>query len=138
MFSPSLPMAGRHALLDGPVGSFSHASVARLAGLVDLGEHVLMSCWKSSVRATKSDSQFTSTRMPCRWSADTRWPISPSLVARPAFFAALASPLLRKNGRGLLEVAVGLLERGLAVHHPRARLVAELLHVCCADRHGTS
>ncbi len=47
-------------------------------------------------------------------------PIRPSLVERPDFFAACASPRLRRIGRGLLEVAVGLLKRGLALHHARA------------------
>ena len=55
-----------------------------------------MSARKSSVRATKSDSQFTSTRIPIERSADSRLPINPSLVERPAFFAALASPFLRR------------------------------------------
>ncbi len=31
-----------------------------------------ISFWKSSVRATKSDSQLTSTSVPLVWSADTR------------------------------------------------------------------
>ena len=34
---------------------------------------------------------------------------------------------------GLLHVAVGLLERGLAVHHPGARALAQLLHVLRRD-----
>ncbi len=55
-----------------------------------------MSSWKSGVRATKSDSQLTSTSVPEEWSAATRWAMSPSLVARPAFLAADASPRLRR------------------------------------------
>ena len=55
-----------------------------------------MSCWKSSVRATKSDSQFTSTRTPDERSAARRLAIRPSLVARPAFLAAVARPRLRR------------------------------------------
>ena len=50
----------------------------------------------------------------------------PSLVDRPAFFAACASPRLRRMVVGLLEVAVGFLEGGLALHHAGAGPVAEL------------
>jgi len=40
---------------------------------------------------------------------------------------------LPQNRIRFLEVAVGLSECGLALHHARARLVAELLDVCCSD-----
>ena len=56
-----------------------------------------------------------------------------SLVAS-RFLAALASPFFRRMVVASSEVAVGLLESHLAVHHARAGLVAEFLHVCCADR----
>ena len=46
---------------------------------------------------------------------------------RPAFFAALAEAALAQNRVRLLEVAVRLRQGVLALHHPRARLVAELL-----------
>jgi len=55
-----------------------------------------MSRWKSGVRATKSDSQFTSTSTPLERSADSRLPMSPSLVVRPAFLATEARPRLRR------------------------------------------
>jgi hypothetical protein len=51
--------------------------------------------WKSSVRATKSVSQFSSTiapRPPCVSAATT-----PSLVDLPARFSALAIPFLRRK-----------------------------------------
>ena len=43
--------------------------------------------------------------------------------------AALAWPLTRRISIGLVEVAVGLGQRLLAVHHPGAGGVAELLHI---------
>src|SRR5712691_9004911 len=42
---------------------------------------------------------------------------------------------LAENGIRVLEVAVGFGERGLAFHHSCAGLVAELLDVCCRNRH---
>jgi len=50
-------------------------------------------------------------------------------MARPAFLAALARPALAQDEVRVLEVAVSLGQRGLAFHHARARLVAELLHI---------
>ena len=47
--------------------------------------------------------------------------------------ALLAQQLLRR-----LEVAAGLLERALAVHHPRAGLLAELLDEAGGDRRRSS
>ena len=41
---------------------------------------------------------------------------------------------LAQQRAGALEIAVRLLERALAIHHPRARRVAELLDEGCADR----
>ena len=85
------------------------------------------------MRATKSDSQFTSTSDAGGMVGGRRGvPISPSLAARPAFFAALARPRLRRIGVGFLEVAVRLREGGLALHHARAGLVAQLLHIWSA------
>ena len=43
-------------------------------------------------------------------------------------------PALAEERPGGLEVATGLLQRALAVHHPRAGLVAELLDLVGADR----
>ena len=54
-------------------------------------------------------------------------PIRPSLVDRPDFLAACASPRLRRMVVGFLEVAVGLLQRRLALHHAGAGAVAEVL-----------
>ena len=54
-------------------------------------------CWNSSVRATKSDSQLTSTRTPIFPPAWIYEPTTPSDVVRPAFFAADAKPRLRST-----------------------------------------
>ena len=54
------------------------------------------SCWKSSVRATKSVSQLTSTStpiLPPGWMYDAT---TPSRASRCAFLAASASPFLRR------------------------------------------
>jgi hypothetical protein len=45
----------------------------------------------------------------------------------------LRETLLAQPIDGLLDVAAGLVERRLAVHHARAGLVAELLHQGCGD-----
>src|SRR5919198_1117244 len=47
--------------------------------------------------------------------------------------AGLGHALLAQEALCGLEVAACLLERALAVHHPRAGLVAELLHELCGD-----
>ena len=47
----------------------------------------------------------------------------------PGLLGGARQAALPQNEVGLLEVAVGLGERGLAFHHARAGLVAELLHV---------
>src|SRR3970282_2654809 len=46
--------------------------------------------------------------------------------------------LLAKQRPGGFEISAGLLERALAVHHPRAGLVAELLDERGADRDAHS
>ena len=89
--------------------------------------------WKSSVRATKSDSQLSSTStpiLPPMWMYE---PIRPSLVERPDFLRGLREPALAQDGRGLLDVAVGLLQRGLALHHAGAGAVAERLDQGCGN-----
>src|SRR6185436_17711718 len=96
MFSPSLAMSGVRRFAIGPFGSFSHASVAESPALAMSASTSFISCWKSGVRATKSDSQLTSARIPEEPSAATVLAISPSLAIRPAFFAALARPRLRR------------------------------------------
>lgn len=96
MFSPSLAMPAATSFCTGPVGSVSHASVAPAPAFSISSRTFFTSCWKSSVRATKSDSQLTSTSVPAEASAERLRPMSPSLVARPAFFAALARPRFRR------------------------------------------
>src|SRR5262245_3055636 len=51
--------------------------------------------WNSGWRATKSVSQFTSTRSAARPSPELAVAIVPSAAMRPAFLSALASPALR-------------------------------------------
>ena len=55
-------------------------------------------------------------------------PTLPSLVARSARFAADAMPFSRRSLTASSKSPFGLLERALALHHPGARRVAELLH----------
>src|SRR5207237_5561082 len=58
-----------------------------------------------------------------------------SLVRRTSRFLRRArEPLLAKNRGRLVEIAVRLRERRLAVHHARAGLIAELLHHVRRDR----
>ncbi len=45
----------------------------------------------------------------------------------------LGEPALAQNRRGLLEVAVGFLQGGLALHHAGAGLVAQLFDQCSGD-----
>ena len=54
-------------------------------------------------------------------------------MARPARLAACARPAFAEQRDRLLHVAVGFGERRLALHHARAGLVAELLHLGCCD-----
>ena len=64
MFSPSLAMTGATSPITGPCGSLSHASLAASPAFSISASTRSISCTKSGVRATKSDSQFTSARMP--------------------------------------------------------------------------
>ena len=52
----------------------------------------------------------------------------------PGALAGGRHPALAQERPRGLDVAARLLERALAVHHPRARAVAELLHQGCTDR----
>ena len=65
-----------------------------------------------------------------------------SLAGRaPRLFCGAGEAALPEDRVGVLEVALRLGQRGLALHHARARLVAELLdHVCrdCHRRHNFS
>ena len=58
-----------------------------------------------------------------------------SLACRaPRFFRGGGEPSLAQNRVRFGEVAVRLGERGLALHHPDAGLVPELLHIGCGNR----
>ena len=58
----------------------------------------------------------------------------PSVASRPRELAELVAHLHAQELDGLVHVAAGLLERGLAVHHPRAGLLAQRLDVRSGDR----
>ena len=62
----------------------------------------------------------------------------PRSAARSPRLAAEAWPFTRRISIGLVDVAVGLLQRGLAVHHPRAGALAQGLYVLCRDRRRSS
>ena len=64
MFSPSLAMTGATSLITGPCGSFSQASLAASPAFSISVTTWSISWTKSGVRATKSDSQFTSASTP--------------------------------------------------------------------------
>ena len=93
---------------------------------------------KSSLRATKSVSQFTSTMTPIRpppWMYESTTPCD---ATRPAFFSAMAAPRLRSHVAGLLDAPAALFERPLAVHDRRAGLLAKLLDLACIDSHHST
>ena len=82
--------------------------------------------WKLSLRATKSVSEFTST-IAARWPADLDG--DEALGGDAAgLLGGLGEALLAQPVDRGLDVAVGLVERALAVHHARAGLLAQLLH----------
>src|SRR5829696_4393095 len=58
--------------------------------------------------------------------------------AAPAALGGRSGPLLAEDLDGLGLVAPGLLESLLHVHHRRARLLAQGLHLCCGHRHQDS
>ena len=62
----------------------------------------------------------------------------PSLVARDAFLPALAMPFRAQERFGLLQVAAGLRQRPLAIHHAGVGFFAELLDELRIDFHGKS
>src|SRR5713226_7323567 len=84
--------------------SFSSAAAVTSSFRMNCGSAaatcMAMSCtssWKSSVRATKSDSQFTSTSTP-NWPPWWMYvPINPCLVVRDAFLLAEVIPFLRNT-----------------------------------------
>ena len=59
----------------------------------------------------------------------------PSLVARPGALRRRRLALDAQQLDRLVDVAAGLVERGLAVHHRGAGAVAQRLHVLGCDRH---
>ncbi len=95
----------------------------------------LTRAWKSSLRATKSVSELTSTTTPRL--ALTATPTRPSAATRPLFLAALARPFLRSQSTAASMSPSDLVQRVLAVHHARAGLLAQILHQPSGDRrHG--
>ena len=87
--------------------------------------------WNSSFFDTGSVSQPTPTIEPTPPSMIT--PTTPSVVCAIGPLAGLRHALLAQQRAGGVEVAVRLLERSLAIHHARARELAELLDEACTD-----
>ena len=85
IFSPIFPTCSVLLFSRSVLGSDSKVSATSLENFM-----------KSSFLATKSVSQFTSTRIPFFRSALTALEIIPSPASRPAFFAAEATPFLRR------------------------------------------
>ena len=59
--------------------------------------------------------------------------MSPCAVALPGALGRLRQPALAEERDRLFHVAVRFGQRGLALHHARAGLVAKLLHLICRD-----
>jgi hypothetical protein len=85
------------------------------------------------LRATKSVSELTSTTIASR---------TPGVDADQAFGSGAASllvglgdALLAQPINGGIHVAIGLSQRGLAVHHAGAAQFAEFLHLCSRNAH---
>src|SRR5271169_6844770 len=96
MFSPTLAMVSAMAsatvmLPTGALRIFSTSGPVPSAALAI----IFTRPWNRSLRATKSVSELTSTRMPLLPAMAT--PIRPSAATRPAFLAALDSPFLRSQ-----------------------------------------
>src|ERR1700689_3809488 len=96
--------------------------------------------WNKSLRATKSVSEFTSTRMPLV--AATATPIRPSAASRPAFFAALDRPFLRSQSTAASRLPALSLSAALQSIMPapvwsRSSLTMDALIfvICCAPLH---
>ena len=111
--------------------------VRLVAGLLDLGEHVLHQLHE--VGRPRDE-----VRLAVHFGEDADGVVSRQRVCNQPF-ASHTSSLLRRaceaalaqNRVRLVEVAVRLGEGGLALHHSRAGLVAELLHLICRNRrHG--
>ena len=89
------------------------------------------SAWKSSLRATKSVSELTSTTTPTvglNGDADEALGGDAAALLGGLGEALLAQPVDRR-----LDVALGLVQRVLAVHHARAGLFAQILDQCGGD-----
>ena len=129
MFSLMVPMVSFTMRCISSVGaaSFSVATLSRSR---------VPSSWKRLLRATKSVSLVSSSRMPR--SGRIREKIFPLLVTRSLFLYGRRQSLLFQQPLGLVEITVGLGERVLAVHHPRPGLLPELLYIGCLDLHGAS
>ena len=87
--------------------------------------------WNRSLRATKSVSELTSTTtpfVPFTRDADQAFGGDAAGLLGGLRQALLAQPVDRR-----LHVAVGLAERGLAIHHARAGRVAQLFDHLCGD-----
>ena len=123
VFAPGKCAASSASMVPSPMSAIFAASRAK--------------AWNWSLRATKSVSEFTSRTVAVRpedFDRDQPLGRDPARLLRRLGEALLAQPVDRA-----LDVAGGLVERRLAVHHAGAGLVAQLLHHRRRDvRHGCS
>src|SRR3984885_6889961 len=89
MFSPTLAMVSATVMLPARAARILFTSEPAPSATSAI---IFTRPWNRSLRATKSVSELTSTRIPLL--GVTATPISPSARARPAFFAALDRPFL--------------------------------------------
>ena len=134
MFS-ELSDCRRDALIHRAVGIFQPRLGGGRACPIDVGEHIL----DELLEVVGPRHEI---RLAIHFDEDARLLVGGELRANHPFarrpsrlLGRAGEPPLAKDRRCLLEVAVGLLERALAVHHAGAGLVAEFLDLCCADCH---
>jgi hypothetical protein len=133
MFSPSLAMPAATSFWTGPLGSLSPIRWPRRRR-VDLRQHVLHQLLE--VRGAGDEVRFAVHFDERARGVVGRQPLAnQAFVGRSSgFFRGTRQAALAQNGVRLVEVAIRFAQRVLAFHHPRAGLVAELLHVCGGDR----
>src|SRR5499427_2229595 len=96
MFSPTLAMVSAIASSMVMPPAFAARILSTFAPVSSAASATILTRpWNRSLRATKSVSEFTSTRIPLPDLTAT--PIRPSAATRPAFLAALDKPFLRSQ-----------------------------------------
>ena len=121
--------AGGHQFLNRPGRILQPRVVGRVARLVDLREDVLHELLE--VGRPRHEVGLAVDLDEDAGRVIGRHAVADQAFARgaPGLLRGAREPALAQNRVRLLEVAVRLGEGGLALHHPRARLVAELLHL---------